>query len=163
MLPQDPSEKRLAKPAEELTADLFRLFERQPHWVFAQLQRQTDQPLQHLKVCREWVMRWEIRCCCCWALALVTCCSPTFAATADGAHGDCGTEQAGPVQGHVGAQKGLPAVWGHVIVAGCVGGPYFKAVCASKWPILSMRADSGGAPGYRNRHEAHELGATDTK
>ncbi|KAK2078991.1 hypothetical protein QBZ16_002681 [Prototheca wickerhamii] len=46
---RDPSEKRLAKPAEELTADLFRLFERQPHWVFAQLQRQTDQPLQHLK------------------------------------------------------------------------------------------------------------------
>ncbi|KAL6785839.1 hypothetical protein ACKKBG_A00375 [Auxenochlorella protothecoides x Auxenochlorella symbiontica] len=46
---RDPTEKRLAKPAEELTADLFRLFERQPHWIFAQLQRQTEQPTQHLK------------------------------------------------------------------------------------------------------------------
>lgn len=46
---QDPSEKRLAKPTEELTADLFRLFERQAHWSFSQLQRQTDQPTQHLK------------------------------------------------------------------------------------------------------------------
>lgn len=46
---KEPLEKRIAKPAEELQADLFRLFERQGHWAFVQLQRQTQQPTQHLK------------------------------------------------------------------------------------------------------------------
>lgn len=43
------ADRRLAMPKDELTAELFRLFERQSRWTFAQLQRQTDQPTQHLK------------------------------------------------------------------------------------------------------------------
>lgn len=44
-----PADKRLATDAQQLTTDLFRLFERQPRWSFAQLQKHTDQPTQHLK------------------------------------------------------------------------------------------------------------------
>jgi hypothetical protein len=42
-------DKRVAMEATELQAALFRLFERQPRWVFAQLQRETEQPTAHLK------------------------------------------------------------------------------------------------------------------
>lgn len=45
----DSSTKRVALAAPDLQAMLFRLFERQPHWSFAQLQQQTEQPTQHLK------------------------------------------------------------------------------------------------------------------
>lgn len=31
-------------------AMLFTMFERQPHWAFAQLQQETHQPTDHLKV-----------------------------------------------------------------------------------------------------------------
>jgi hypothetical protein len=41
--------KRTAMDAEELQALLFRKFEKQTHWAFAQLQRETDQPTPHLK------------------------------------------------------------------------------------------------------------------
>ena len=47
---KQPLDKRLATDANELTTDLFRLFERQPRWTFQQLQKHTDQPTQHLKV-----------------------------------------------------------------------------------------------------------------
>lgn len=41
--------KRTAVDKEELQALLFRKFEKQTHWAFAQLQRETDQPTPHLK------------------------------------------------------------------------------------------------------------------
>ena len=41
--------KRTAIDKVELQAILFRKFERQTHWSFAQLQRETDQPTPHLK------------------------------------------------------------------------------------------------------------------
>lgn len=41
--------KRAALPRDELEAQLFRLFERQAYWSFAQIQKQTAQPTQHLK------------------------------------------------------------------------------------------------------------------
>jgi hypothetical protein len=49
VLVQGPTDKRVSKPREELLRDLFRLFERQPHWAFAQLQKHTEQPTAHLK------------------------------------------------------------------------------------------------------------------
>jgi TFIIF, beta subunit HTH domain/TFIIF, beta subunit N-terminus len=42
--------KRTAMDKEELQAVLFRLFEKQTHWAFAQLQRDTEQPTPHLKL-----------------------------------------------------------------------------------------------------------------
>lgn len=136
---QDPSEKRLAKPTEELTADLFRLFERQAHWSFSQLQRHTDQPTQHLKAGRggmaagmaDRAVHAAAPVCgkCnqskCWSVCGQggTGCGawteprpgkPTPPAPllfrAGGAHGDCGAEQARSIQGPLGAQKGLPIV-----------------------------------------------------
>jgi len=41
--------KRTAMDKEELQALLFRKFEKQTHWSFVQLQRDTDQPSPHLK------------------------------------------------------------------------------------------------------------------
>ena len=41
--------KRTAIDAQELQAILFRKFERQAQWSFAQLQRETEQPTPHLK------------------------------------------------------------------------------------------------------------------
>jgi hypothetical protein len=41
--------KRTAMDAQELQALLFRKFERQAHWAFSQLQRETAQPTPHLK------------------------------------------------------------------------------------------------------------------
>ncbi|GAB4819287.1 hypothetical protein N2152v2_006333 [Parachlorella kessleri] len=46
---KDTSDKRVSKPREELLAQLFKLFERQSHWAFAQLQIKTEQPTTHLK------------------------------------------------------------------------------------------------------------------
>lgn len=43
------SSKRVAMDAQELQALLFKLFERQAHWKFSQLQQQTEQPTAHLK------------------------------------------------------------------------------------------------------------------
>lgn len=40
----------MAKPREDLLRDLFFLFEKQPRWAFAQLQKHTEQPTVHLKV-----------------------------------------------------------------------------------------------------------------
>lgn len=42
-------EKRVAMDSNELMALLFRLFQRQSRWSFSQLQKETDQPTQHLK------------------------------------------------------------------------------------------------------------------
>lgn len=42
-------EKRVAMDSNELMALLFRLFQRQARWSFSQLQKETDQPTQHLK------------------------------------------------------------------------------------------------------------------
>jgi hypothetical protein len=42
--------KRTAMEKEELQALLFRKFEKQTHWSFLQLQRDTDQPTPHLKL-----------------------------------------------------------------------------------------------------------------
>jgi len=42
-------EKRVAMDSNELLALLFRLFQRQSRWSFSQLQKETDQPTQHLK------------------------------------------------------------------------------------------------------------------
>ena len=42
-------EKRVAMESNELMALLFRLFQRQARWSFSQLQKETDQPTQHLK------------------------------------------------------------------------------------------------------------------
>ncbi|KAL4451986.1 hypothetical protein ABPG75_007648 [Micractinium tetrahymenae] len=46
---KEVTEKRDRMEAGELTAILFRLFEKQPRWNFAQLQKDTNQPTQHLK------------------------------------------------------------------------------------------------------------------
>jgi hypothetical protein len=43
------SSKRVAMDAQDLQALLFKLFERQAHWKFSQLQQQTEQPTVHLK------------------------------------------------------------------------------------------------------------------
>jgi len=43
------AEKRIALPKEELLPLMFRLFQKQPRWRFAQLQKETDQPTQHLR------------------------------------------------------------------------------------------------------------------
>lgn len=42
-------EKRVAMDSKDLMALLFRLFQRQTRWSFSQLQKETDQPTQHLK------------------------------------------------------------------------------------------------------------------
>jgi len=42
-------EKRTAMERDDLQQALFKLFERQARWAFVQIQRQTDQPTQHLK------------------------------------------------------------------------------------------------------------------
>jgi hypothetical protein len=41
--------KRTAMEKEELQALLFRKFEKQSHWAFGQLQKETEQPTPHLK------------------------------------------------------------------------------------------------------------------
>ena len=41
--------KRTAMEKDELQALLFKKFEKQTHWSFPQLQRETDQPTPHLK------------------------------------------------------------------------------------------------------------------
>jgi hypothetical protein len=46
---KDFMEKRVAMESNELLAMLFRLFSRQARWTFAQLQKETAQPTQHLK------------------------------------------------------------------------------------------------------------------
>jgi hypothetical protein len=46
---KEVSEKRDRMDASQLTAILFRLFEKQPRWSFPQLQKDTHQPTQHLK------------------------------------------------------------------------------------------------------------------
>jgi len=42
-------EKRVAMDKNELLPVLFRLFQRQGQWTFTQLQKETNQPTQHLK------------------------------------------------------------------------------------------------------------------
>jgi len=42
-------EKRVAMDKNELLPVLFRLFQRQSQWTFTQLQKETNQPTQHLK------------------------------------------------------------------------------------------------------------------
>jgi len=42
-------EKRIASSREELLPVLFKLFQKQGRWSFAQLQKETEQPTQHLK------------------------------------------------------------------------------------------------------------------
>jgi hypothetical protein len=42
-------EKRIASSREELLPVLFRLFQKQGRWSFSQLQKETEQPTQHLK------------------------------------------------------------------------------------------------------------------
>lgn len=42
-------EKRVAMDKKELLPVLFRLFQRQAQWTFTQLQKETNQPTQHLK------------------------------------------------------------------------------------------------------------------
>lgn len=44
------TEKRVALEADQLHPLLFKLFERQAHWKFGQLQQQTEQPTAHLKI-----------------------------------------------------------------------------------------------------------------
>ncbi|PSC71197.1 transcription initiation factor IIF subunit beta [Micractinium conductrix] len=46
---KEVSEKRDRMDAGQLTSILFRFFEKQPRWNFAQLQKDTHQPTQHLK------------------------------------------------------------------------------------------------------------------
>ena len=52
--------KRLRMEKDALENMLFGLFEKQPTWVFSQLQRETDQPVPWLKV-----RLGMIRCSCC--------------------------------------------------------------------------------------------------
>ena len=42
-------DKRIASPREELLPILFKMFQKQTHWTFSQLQKETEQPTQHLK------------------------------------------------------------------------------------------------------------------
>ena len=42
-------EKRIASSREELLPVLFKLFQKQGRWSFSQLQKETEQPTQHLK------------------------------------------------------------------------------------------------------------------
>lgn len=43
------AEKRIASSREELLPVLFKLFQKQGRWSFSQLQKETEQPTQHLK------------------------------------------------------------------------------------------------------------------